>query len=62
MRINETKKGNMSVHEAINVLLWYCQEIKKNTFEEKNRNSNEHRLVLFYLEGLCKLSRKNCRG
>ena len=28
MRINETKKGNMSVHEAINVLLWYCQEIK----------------------------------
>ena len=36
MRINETKKGNMSVHEAINVLLWYCQEIKKNTFDEKN--------------------------
>ena len=61
MRINETKKGNMSVHEAINVLLWYCQEIKKITFE-KNRNSNEHRLVLFYLEGICKLSRKNCRG
>lgn len=27
MRINDTKKGNMSVHEAINVLLWYCQEI-----------------------------------
>lgn len=29
MRINETKKGNMSVHEAINVLLWYYQIIKK---------------------------------
>ena len=28
MRINDTKKGNLSVHEAINVLLWYCQEIK----------------------------------
>lgn len=62
MRINETKKGNMSVHEGQNVLLWYCQEIKKNTFEGKNRNSNEHRVVLFYLEGICKLSRKNCRG
>ena len=29
MRINDTKKGNMSVHEAINVLLWYCQEIRR---------------------------------
>ena len=29
MRINETKKGNLSVHEAINVLLWYYQIIKK---------------------------------
>lgn len=62
MRINETKKGNMSVHEAINVLLWYYQIIKIITFEGKNQNNNEHRLVLFYLEGICKLSRKNCRG
>ena len=37
MRTNETKKGNMSVHEAINVLLWYCQIIKVITFEEKNK-------------------------
>ena len=28
MRRNETKKGNLSVHEAINVLLWYYQEIR----------------------------------
>ena len=31
MRINDTKKGNMSVHEAINVLLWYYQIIKKRS-------------------------------
>ena len=29
MRINETKKGNMSVHGGQNVLLWYYQIIKK---------------------------------
>ena len=34
MRINETKKGNMSVPEAINVLLWYCQIIKKEVRDE----------------------------
>ena len=33
MRINDTKKGNLSVHEAINVLLWYYQIIKKKKFE-----------------------------
>ena len=37
MRINDTKKGNLSMHEAINVLLWYCQIIKIITFEEKNK-------------------------
>ena len=62
MGINGTKRENMGVHGVKNVLLWYYQIIKIITFEEKNRNSNEHRLVLFYLEGLCKLSRKNCRG
>lgn len=35
--MNDTKRGNMGVHGVINVLLWYCQEIKKNTFEEKNK-------------------------
>ena len=50
MGMNDTKRENLGVHGVLNVLLWYCQEIKKNTFE-KNRNSNEHRLVLFYLEG-----------
>lgn len=33
MGINGIKKGNLSVHEAINVLLWYCQEIKGDTYE-----------------------------
>lgn len=37
MRINDTKKGNLSVHEAKNVLLWYYQIIKIITFEEKNK-------------------------
>lgn len=37
MRINDTKKGNMSVHEGKNVLLWYYQIIKIITFEEKNK-------------------------
>ena len=27
MGINGTKRDNLGVHEAINVLLWYCQEI-----------------------------------
>ena len=29
MGTNDTKKGNLSVHEAINMLLWYCQEIRR---------------------------------
>ena len=28
MGIIDIKKGNLGVHGAINVLLWYCQEIK----------------------------------
>ena len=29
MGTNDIKKGNLGVHEAINVLLWYCQEIRR---------------------------------
>ena len=28
MRMNDTKRENLGVHGVINVLLWYCQEIK----------------------------------
>ena len=62
MRINETKKGNMSVHEAINVLLWYYQIIKIITFDEKTKIVTSTERCFFYAEGICKLSRKNCRG
>ena len=33
--MNDTKRDNLGVHEAINVLLWYYQIIKIITFEEK---------------------------
>ena len=33
MGTNGIKKGNLGVHGAINVLLWYCQEIKGDTYE-----------------------------
>ncbi len=42
MRTNDIKKGNLSVHEAINVLLWYCQIIKV-------RGSNEPLFLAFFL-------------
>lgn len=35
MGINGIKRENLGVHGGQNVLLWYYQEIKKNTFEEK---------------------------
>ena len=53
--MNDTKRENLGVHGGQNVLLWYYQIIKKEV-------RDKHRVVLFYLEGLCKLSRKNCRG
>ena len=28
MGIIDIKKGNLGVHGVINVLLWYCQEIR----------------------------------
>ena len=31
--MNDTKRDNMGVHEAINMLLWYCQEIRGGTYE-----------------------------
>ena len=35
MGTNGIKREDMGVHGGQNVLLWYCQEIKKITFEEK---------------------------
>lgn len=62
MRINDAKKGNLSVHEAINVLLWYCQIIKIIIFEEKIEIVTSTEWCFFIWRGICKLSRKNCRG
>ena len=33
MGINDTKRENLGVHGAINVLLWYCQEVKGGTYK-----------------------------
>lgn len=33
MGINDTKRDNLGVHGGQNVLLWYCQIIKKKRFE-----------------------------
>ena len=33
MGINDTKRDNLGVHGVINVLLWYCQEIRGGTYE-----------------------------
>ena len=62
MGINGTKRENLGVHGVLNVLLWYCQEIKKNTFEEKIEIVTSTDWCFFIWRGICKLSRKNCRG
>lgn len=41
MGINGIKKGNMGVHGVLNVLLWYCQIIKKEVRDEP----------LFFMQG-----------
>ncbi len=41
MGINGINKGNLGVHGAANVLLWYCQIIKK-------RGSNEPLFLLAF--------------